>query len=317
MANHVKISTIGARAPAGNPGTGQRAVERMIDHWRGRFAQVLPDRPDLIVVPECCDRFPAQPMEERLAYYRYRGDQVRDFFALTAREHRCHIAYPAVREMVDGSWRNSVQLIGRGGQVLGAYNKNFPVITETTQGGILCGADAELIECDFGRVGCAICFDLNFDEIRQRYVESRSDLLIFPSMYHGGLMQPYWAYACRTHLVTAVCGLSSAVLSPVGHEIASTTNYFDFVTASVNLDCRVAHLDFNGDKFRAMKEKYGPAVSIFDPGYLGSVLITSESEERSCDDLIVEFDIELLDDYMARSIAHRADPQNCEQKGEE
>ena len=312
MANYVKISTIGARPAAGNPGTGQQAVERMIAYWQGRFDPVLPDRPDLIVVPECCDRYPSHSMEERLAYYRTRGDQVRDFFGRVARENRCYITYPAVREMDDGSWRNSVQMLGRDGRVLGAYNKNFPVITETTEAGILCGTEAPLVECDFGRVGCAICFDLNFDEIRLEHVAARPDLILFASMYHGGLMQAYWAYSCRVHMATAICGLESAILSPVGETIVRSTNYFDHVTAAVNLDCKVAHLDFNGEKLRAMKEKYGPEVSIHDPGYLGSVLISSESAARTSDDLVAEFGIELLDDYMARSIAHHCDPQNVE-----
>jgi len=312
MANYVKISTIGARTPAGNPGTGQEAVDRMVEYWRDRLAQVLPDGPDLIAVPECCDRYPAHSPEERRVYYQTRGSQIRDFFAGVARENRCHIAYAAVRELEDGTWRNSVQVLGRRGQVLGIYNKNFPVITETTESGILGGREAPLIECDFGKVGCAICFDLNFDEIRKKHAESRPDLLLFSSMYHGGLMQGYWAYSCRAHLVTAVCGLPSAVISPVGHVIASSTNYFDFVTATVNLDCKVVHLDCNWERLRAMKGKYGPEVSVFDPGYLAAVLIASESDERTCDDLVEEFGIELLDEYLARSTAHRRDPQNLE-----
>lgn len=312
MANYVKISTIGARPPAGNPGTGQAAVDRMIAHWKSRLAQVLPDRPDLIVVPECCDRYPEHSREEQWDYYRTRGDQLRDFFAEVARRHRCHFAYAAVREMADGTWRNAVQLLGRDGQVLGIYHKNFPVITETTEAGILAGVEAPVIECDFGRVGCAICFDLNFDELRQRYAAARPDLIVFASMYHGGLMQAYWAYSCRAHLVTAICGLPSAILSPVGHLIAQSTNYFDYVTATVNLDCQVVHLDFNGEKLRAMKDRYGPEVSIFDPGYLGSVLIASESHQRTSADLVREFGLELLDDYLARSSAHRRDPRHRE-----
>ena len=217
---------------------------------------------DTVVIPECCDRYPAHSPEERRTYYRYRGDRIRDFFAQMAREHRCYITYAAVREMADGSWRNSLQMLDRNGDIAGIYDKNFPVITETTDAGILCGADAPLIECDFGRVGAAICFDLNFSEIRQRYEQARPDLLLFPSMYHGGLMQAYWAYACRAHLVTAVCGLPSAIVSPVGHELASTTNYFDFAVAEVNLDCQIAHLDFNWDKLRAMRVRYGAEVSV-------------------------------------------------------
>ncbi len=309
MANYVRISTIGARAASGNPGTGQAAVDRMIAYWKGRFSQVLPDRPDLIVVPECCDRFPAHSAEECPIYYRNRGHQIGDYFASVARENRCYVTYPALREMPDGTWRNSVELFDRKGESMGFYNKNFPVITETTGSGVLAGREAPLFECDFGRVGCAICFDLNFDGIRQKYVESKPDVILFSSMYHGGLMQEYWAYSCRAHLVTAICGLPSRIISPVGEPIVSTTNYFDFITHAVNLDCKVAHLDFNGEKLRAMKDKYGPNVSIFDPGYLGSVLISSETDDVTSDELIAEFGIELLDDYMARSIAHSNDPQ--------
>ena len=312
MANYVRISTIGAGAVAGNPEVGQAAVDRMIEYWKGRFAQVLPDRPDLIVVPECCDRYLGHSMETRQEYYRFRGHQVGDFFASVAREHHCYVAYPAVRAMADGTWRNSVELFDRKGRSMGFYNKNYPVTTEHTEGGILSGRDAPIFTCDFGRVGCAICFDLNFDGIRRKYVESQPDVILFASMYHGGLMQNYWAYSCRTHLVTAICGQPSGIISPVGEFVASTTNYFDFITAAVNLDCEVVHLDFNGEKLTAMKEKYGPGVKVFDPGYLGAVLISSETDEVTCDELVEEFEIERLDDYMARSIAHAEDPNNVE-----
>ncbi len=312
MANYVKISTIGASPLRENPGAGQKAVDRMIAHWRDELAQVLPDLPDLIVVPEACDRYPAHSREERLSYYRVRGNQVRDFFAETARKHRCYIAYSAARELSDGTWRNSTQIINRDGEVIGIYNKNHVVITETTEWGILCGRDAPVIECDFGRVACLICFDLNFDELRLKYARARPDLLIFSSLYHGGLMQGYWAYSCQAHMVTAVAGLPSAIISPLGNVLATSTNYFDFATHVVNLDCQVAHLDFNWEKLRAMKAKYGSQVSIFDPGHLGVVLISSESDEFTSKDLVCEFEIELWDEYYARSLAHRHDPRNME-----
>lgn len=308
MANYVRISTIGASAAAGNPGTGSEAVARMIDHWRVLFAQVLPDRPDLILVPECCDRYPAQPMQQRQEYYRYRAHQVGDYFASVARDNACYVAYPAVRCMPDGTWRNSLELFDRSGQSMGFYNKNYPVTTETTEGGVLAGRTAPLFECDFGRVGAAICFDLNFDGIRTKYVQSRPELILFASMYHGGLMQNYWAYSCRAHLATAICGLQSGIVSPVGEMLAASTNYYNYVTAEVNLDCAVAHLDFNRDRFEAMRAQYGPQVRVHDPGFLGSVLLSSESPDRRIGELVEEFGIELLSDYMARSAAHAEDP---------
>lgn len=305
MANRIRISTLGPRPPRDNPGSGQEAVDRMIGFWRERLGQVWADRPDLVVVPECCDRFPAQGAEQRQEYYRYRGDRIRDYFADEAQKRRCYITYPSVRRLADGTWRNSVQLLGRDGSVVGTYNKNYPVVTETTEAGILCGREAPVWETEFGRVGCLVCFDMNFDEILRRYAAARPDLLLFCSMYHGGLMQGYWAYACRAHLVTAVAGAPCAVLSPLGETLASSTNYFDYVSAEVNLDCRVAHLDFNWEKLNAAREKYGPECRVHDPGFLGSVLLSSEGTGRRAADIVAEFGIEELDDYMARSMAHR------------
>jgi len=291
---------------------GLRAVERMVDHWREEFDKVLPERPDLILAPECCDRFSGHSGEKSREFYRFRGHRVGDFFAQVAREHGCYVAYPAVRQLEDGTWRNSIELFDRRGQSMGYYDKNYPVTTENTEAGILSGRRAPLFKCDFGTVAGAICFDLNFDGIRRKYVSSRPDIILFASMYHGGLMQNYWAYSCRTHLVTAVAGAPSGILCPTGTLVATTTNYFDYVTAVVNLDCAVVHLDFNRPKLTAMKRKYGPEVRIFDPGFLGAVLISSETEEATCDELIEEFDIERLDDYMARSAAHAEAPGNRE-----
>ena len=315
MARRVTISTLGIeplRFGTGGKVHGQEAIDRMIAHWRRMLEPVLPGRPDLIVVPEACDRFPEHSMKERQDYYRARGDKVRDAFAEAARENHCYIAYSAIREMDDGSWRNSTQLIGRDGGLMGPYNKNHPVIEETTEGGILCGKDAPIFECDFGRAACAICFDLNFDELRLKYVQAKPDVLVFSSMYHGGLMQAYWAYSCRAHFVSAIAGEQSGILSPQGETIATTTNYFDYTTATVNLDCKVVHLDYNWQHLSRMKTKYGAKVKIYDPGYLGSVLISSESEEFTIDDMIEEFGIEPLDDYMVRALAHHHDPKNRE-----
>ena len=313
MANYVKITSLGPRAlDHVTPPDGQAAVDKMIDHWRTQVAMVLPDKPDLIVVPEACDRYPLHSLEQRWAYFALRGNQVRDFFTQIAKDNHCNVAYSAARGMPDGTWANSTQIIGRDGQVRGIYNKNHPTVDETLVDKILAGTEAPVIETDFGRVACAICFDLNFDVLRLQYVHARprADLIIFCSMYHGGMMQNYWAYTCRAHFVGSTPTTPCSIISPQGVLLARSTNYRDYVTATVNLDCRVAHLDYNEEKLQAAKAKYGPKITVFDPGRLGSVLISSESDEFTAAELVEEFEIELLDDYFPRAIAVRDDPVN-------
>lgn len=306
MANHVKVSCLGPvprEVDLSIPLEG--AVTEMIEFWKAQLSNVLPDRPDLIVLEEASDRPVNYPREKRREFYCARGERILDFFRETARNNNCHIAYPTLRTVDDGTCRNSTILIDRKGNVAGIYNKNHTMVTEHAHGEILCGREARLMECDFGKVACAICFDLNFDELRLKYAAQKPDIILFSSMYHGGLMQSYWAYSCRAYFAGAVARYPCTLLSPVGDIVASGTNYFNDVTGTVNLDRGVFHLDFNRPKLRAMKEKYGTRVKIHDPGYLGSVLVTSETDEFTVKELADEFELEYLDDYFERSLAHR------------
>ena len=79
MANYVKISSVAPRPPVIDENTApQQLVEKMINFWRDKFSQVLPEKPDLIVVPECCDRPLDWPRKKVLEYYHIRGNQIRD-----------------------------------------------------------------------------------------------------------------------------------------------------------------------------------------------------------------------------------------------
>ncbi|MBN2853689.1 MAG: carbon-nitrogen hydrolase family protein [Clostridia bacterium] len=306
MSNYVKISCVGPKAIEIDVTLPlDQAVDEMADHLETRISMVTPDQPDLIVLPEACDRPSNFPVELRKRYYEERKDRILDRLSAIALKNRCYIAYSAAVKMEDGSYRNATRLIGRDGKIAGTYHKNHVVVEETTKGDILCGKQANVIDCDFGKVACVICFDLNFDEIRETYKKQKPDLILFSSVYHGGLMQSYWAYSLRAHFAGAVAGLPCTVLSPSGSLLASSTNYFDFVTATINLDCELIHLDYNRDQFPAIKEKYGSKVTISDPGFLGAVIISSETEEFTVGKIIDEYNLELLDDYFERALTHR------------
>ncbi len=308
MARYVKISAVGPARREVDPNMEiNRCVQDMMDYWDGLLSDVLTDKPDLIVLPEACDQPGYLTPERRTAYYEARGDRFRDHFMDVARENRCNIAYSATRALPDGTLRNSIQFINRKGGIDGIYDKNYLMVTEHSEGKVEYGREIALVKTDFGTVGGIICFDLNFDELRARYQKTPPDLLVFSSMYHGGMMQNVWAYSCRSYLVSAVAGPPCQIISPQGVLLAASTNYTKHVIATINLDYAVAHMDYNFEKLRALKQKYGAKVKIFDPGYMGSVLVTSETDGVCAADMTAEFEIEPLDDYFARSIKARGD----------
>lgn len=311
MARHVTVSCVTAPAlPLGSDVSIEVAVEAEMAHWTARIDAVLAEGPDLIVLPEAADRPSVDTfggLERQLEYLEQRGTRVREHLASIARDNRCIIAYSALRRD-DELARNRTEYLGRDGEIVGAYDKNHLVIDEHDHAGLEYSDQLGVVDLDFGRVGTAICFDLNFDELRQQYQGRGVELLVFSSEYHGGLMQNYWAYSLRSYLAASIRPPApSAIVSPLGETIGESTNYFPQVTQRINLDYALAHLDGHWDKLAAMKAKYRDGVNIHDPGRLGSVLITAESPFLGIDQLMKEYEIEPLDDYLNRTRRHRRD----------
>lgn len=316
MARWVTVASLpGAQLRVQDIHDHEACVQEEMIYWAEQIAKVLPDRPDLIVTPECCDRPAGIADADKVPYYRVRGDRMRDFFMQQARQHHANIAYAAMRLLPDGTCRNSIQFINREGRIDGIYNKNMLVIEEHTRQNALYGADVHAIRTDFGRVTGAICFDLNFVQPLKATVREKPELIVFSSAYHGGFVQRHWAYTARAYFVSCVFGTQTAsIINPVGEVVAESTNYRPYVVHRINLDYQVAHLDYNWDRLRRMKERYGPDVEISAPYGLGCVLLTHHGDNGTMADIVREFEIELWDDYYARAVRARHLPGRMEQE---
>ena len=259
--------------------------------------------PDLFVLTENCDRFSSFSILERDEYYAERGNAVRDFLMRVARERRCRIVYAAMRVAEDGRWRNSSQFISPEGKIEWIYDKNYLTGGEYRQG-FVPGKTAEVHKCEIGRIGAAICFDLNFRELMERYAGQKPNLICFSSNYHGGLMQQVWAYFCHSWFIAAAPA-GSCISDPLGEAVAVSSNYLPYAITDIHTDYKIAHLDNNRAALAALKRKYGDAVTVRIPSYLGSVLICSEHPDVSAADMVCEFEITGLDDYLAAAAKQR------------
>ena len=299
----VVVSVIGGMKPAqfGNKLTGEEGFQRVIEVWKTKFSKVLPNRPDLIVMPEACDRYSQWSAEERPLQEKIRGDRFLNFVRSVAKENNCYIACSLKHQTADGKKYNSTFLIDRKGEIACRYDKVYPTVYEI-RAGIVPGVDPLVFQTDFGRVGFVICYDLNFTDLLERYAALQPDLMVFSSAYHGGLMQGAWAYGCRSYFTASTINPECTMVNPLGDKIDASTNYFDFFTSTINLDYQVVHLDENWQKLEDLKAKYGPQVDIHDPGFVGAVLVSSRHPEITSAQMISEFKIELWDDYYRRSV---------------
>lgn len=290
---YVKVATIGNIPPSIESEDPQVIVDHVIKFWDHELKNVLRQKPDLIVLPEFCDLSTLG-----LEYLNVRKDQLLNYFISVARKNNCYIAFGMCRSDSEGIWRNSCIVIDRKGEIAGIYDKNYPTIGEMDIG-IKASDKTGIIVTDFGRIAVAICLDLNFNELLEKYASQKPDLIIFSSTYHGGIAQSVWAYTCQSYFIGSVYrGHPSQIRNPFGEVIASTTLQNDYAIAKINLDFKRVHLAYNIIGLAAMKKKYGSTVKITDPGEYASVIVSSENEKVSVEQMINEFEIIVYSDYL-------------------
>jgi len=299
----ISVSVIGLDRPSFPPVA--ESVPKVVDYWIGAMDREIGNRPDLIVLPECCDMVPTKDGKEKAAWIRLRGTAVLDAVRAYAVQHRCYIVYSAHRERKDGRFANSSQLVDRNGKVVACYDKVFPTVGEAGDKDcpVVPGTEAVVAETDFGRVGFAICFDLNFPELRQMYAEKHPDIICFSSFFDGDFQQRQLARDCQAYVIGSTCAnwLEKQVIDPAGGILRCENYYQPTFTVKVNTNCKVLHLDDNREKFPAVVKKYGRRVTIRNAGRVGTVTLCSNDPSLPVEEIVCEFGLETFTDYLNRS----------------
>jgi hypothetical protein len=91
----------------------------------------------------------------------------------------------SVRLRESGRVYNAVILADGQGRLQALYKKNFLTGGELRDG-MSPGCEPGVIETAAGRIGAVVCFDLNYTEMIPQYRRLAPDILVFPSMFHGG-----------------------------------------------------------------------------------------------------------------------------------
>lgn len=272
-------------------------------------ARVAKERPDFICYPEGCTCV-AGGFEKGVESAPELEPHVAEVGKI-AREFNSAIIAPFL-ERSQGRVYNSVPIVDRQGRCVMVYRKNYPTITEL-EAGISPGHEVPVAECDGVRVGAAVCFDANFDFIAAELERQRARLVFWPSMFWGGQLLQHWAL--RYGFAVAVAyGAESAVIDMNGsYLVKQGTDTYQvrqkhlppWAVADVLVNRELFHLDYNQDKFPAIREKYGPDVEIevWEPE--GYFLLASRLPELPVEAIASEFDLETNRDYLARSVKLR------------
>jgi predicted amidohydrolase len=177
-------------------------------------------RLDIAVLPEMAVNGGREGTAAEVAYPL--DGPVLDVMAAKARERQCYIVVPLylAENQETGLYSNAVALLDRLGKVAGVYRKVFPVVdrgAETAEGGVTPGTDFPVFDCDFGRVGIQICYDMAFDEGWETLRRKGAELIVWPTQWPGQIHSAFRALRGRCFVLSSTWRNNASLLDPTGH----------------------------------------------------------------------------------------------------
>jgi predicted amidohydrolase len=300
MARHARVTTISMSGGSGD--TAEERARTAVDRAVASIDRAATDNPDIIVLPETFTGLGCGS-EMWVATAEPVPGPTYERLAERARRHSCHIVCPIVRRD-GGRTYNSAILIGRDGAVVGIYDKMHPTVSELAIG-VTPGVSAPVFETDFGRVGFAICFDLNFRDVIEDLVSGGAELVCFPSMYRGGLQTRIWAFDHAVYFASATPDEGSVIVDPLGNILEQSDRYEPIISRRVNLDYADMHIDENHRHWDAIRAKYGDAVELDILSPEARFVLYSHHPTVTVTDIIAEFSLETTREYFARANLRR------------
>ncbi|MBV8833440.1 MAG: carbon-nitrogen hydrolase family protein [Acidobacteriaceae bacterium] len=179
--------------------------------------------------------------------------------SVLAKKYNTYIVSPIDQEDT-GQRMNSAVLLDRRGRVVFVYHKVFPYWSEfNLKPKVNVGQAAPVYKADFGRIGIATCFDVNFPEVWRSLADQGAELVLWPSAYSAGTTLQAHALNNHYYIVTATGTRDSQVYDITGERILDQTSKgVNVAHVTLDLDRGIYHENFNlAKRDKLLKEHRG------------------------------------------------------------
>jgi predicted amidohydrolase len=204
---------------------------------------------DVIALPELCRGQNDQSRED------LHGPTVNAMSAL-AKKHNAYIVCPIDRTEKNRRL-NTVVLLDRRGEVVCTYDKVFPYWGEyDAHPAADVGDDAQVYRADFGMLGFATCFDVNFPEVWKRLADKGAEVVIWPSAYSAGTSLQAHALNHHYYIVSSTQMSDCFVYDITGERLLhQKSEKVNVTSVTLDLDRGIYHINFNdGPRDLLLKE---------------------------------------------------------------
>jgi hypothetical protein len=280
------------------------SVPRFEDNIR-RASQILQAAsafsPDLVLLPETFG-LAGMPASEIPRAAEEAGGPTMQMLSLAARQARMNVvAGHLVRE--GGRIFNRALVFGRDGALVGFSDKVHPVGNEA-RAGVTPGANPGAFDLDFGRIGVAICFDINWPGIWSELAARKVDLACWLSAYDGGFPLRSYAWVHGYPIVSSVLSYHARLYDITGEQATLTSRWQRVGVLELNLDRELFHTDNQMHKLIEIQARYGGAVRLTTMTEEHLFLLESLDPRVTVKDIMREFGLQSYRDYIASCTNH-------------
>lgn len=236
-----------------------RIVDQMAEQAKTKYGRGL----DLAVLPETA--ITGESGNDALGCSVPFDGPVQEVFARKAREHRCYIVVPTY--LLDSKERqrcsNAAILVGRKGEVLGTYRKVHLVVSldrGTMEGGATPGNAQPVFDCDFGKLGIQICYDMEFDDGWTELARRGAELIAWPTQSPQTSQPAFRAKDHRCYIVSSTWRHNASIFEPTGKIAAQIKPPQSVLVHELDLSYAILPWSSKLRNGEALKKAYGDKV---------------------------------------------------------
>lgn len=236
-------------------------MDELVGAMAAEAASRHPGRPlDLALLPEFFLGRPGDLMaQESVAL-----DEILPRVAQCARRNGTYLIVPVLLREADPPLRysNAAVLVDRAGRLVGTYRKVHPVVlqdSDVIEGGTTPGRDFPVFDCDFGRVGIQICFDMLYADGWRALARRGAEIVAVPSASPETVHPALYALEHGYYVVTATPRAHAAVFNPLGIMEAQITKP-SVLVHEIDLSYAILHWEAVLENGEALTRRFGDRV---------------------------------------------------------
>ncbi len=146
---------------------------------------------------------------------------VNDTFAREARKCHCYVVVPTflLEDPATKRCSNAAILFGRSGEVVGIYRKVHLVVdtdTGSMEQGSTPGTEEPVFDCDFGKLGIQICYDMDFDYGWKELARKGAEIVAWPTQSPQTSQPASRAKRGHYYIVSSTWRNNASIFEPTG-----------------------------------------------------------------------------------------------------